>query len=184
MWDDPFMERTKSPLSFVFVAALYVLWYGIAVAAPTPMPGGANQLKGLQGTMQSTLFNGKMRVRKMQLRLSTPDEQSSSAGETAMTFVYLASNGTTSDRHGAFGADMVDSDGVVISGRPTSVYATYYSLIPGAVARGTIGFHVPSGFTPVKIVLRDGYDSDPVYRINLKPSDVPAAPTPAPTASP
>jgi hypothetical protein len=178
------MERSKSPMPFVFVAALFAVWYGTAVAAPTPMPGGSNQLKGLEGTLQSTLFNGKMRVRKMQLRLSTPDEQSSSAGETAMTFVYLASNGTNSDRHGAFGADLVDGDGVVISGRPTSVYATYYSLIQGAVARGTIGFHVPSGFTPVKIVLRDGYDSDPVYRINLKPSDIPAAPTPTPTASP
>jgi hypothetical protein len=178
------MERSKSPMPFVFVAALFALWYGTAVAAPTPMPGGANQLKGLQGTLQSTMFNGKMRVRKMQLRLSTPDEQSSSAGVTAMTFVYLAANGTTTDRHGAFGADMVDADGVAISGRPTSVYASYYSLIPGAVARGTIGFQIPSGFTPVKIVLRDAYDSDPVFRINLKPSDLPSAPTPAPTASP
>jgi hypothetical protein len=178
------MERAKSPMPVVYAAALFAVWYGNAVAAPTPMPGGANQLKGLQGTLQSTMFNGKMRVRKMQLRLSTPDEQSSSAGETSITFVYLASNGTTSDRHGAFGADLVDSDGVVISGRPTSVYATYYSLIPGAVARGTIGFKVPSDFTPVKIVLRDGYDSDPVYRIDLKPSDIPAAPTPSPTASP
>jgi hypothetical protein len=80
---------------FVFTAALFAVWYGTAVAAPTPMPGGANQLNGLQGTLQSTIFNAKMRVRKMQLRPSTPDERSTSAGSTAITFVYLASNGTS-----------------------------------------------------------------------------------------
>jgi hypothetical protein len=79
----------------VFAAAPFAVWYGTAVAAPTPMPGGANQLNGLQGTLQSTMLNGKMRVRKMQQRPSTSDERSTSAGPTAITFVYLASNGTS-----------------------------------------------------------------------------------------
>jgi hypothetical protein len=75
---------------------------------------------------------------------------------------------------------MVDADGVVAPGHPKGVYGTYYSLDPGAGARGTLLFSLPAGFVPVKILLvpTDGV----AIRLNLKPSDIPAAaPSPTPT---
>jgi hypothetical protein len=145
-------------------------------AAPTPIPGGANQLKGVSGGLTSTLFNGKMRIRKMQLRPATAAEASPAAGQTAVTFVYLVSNGTSAARSGNFTASMVDSDGVAVNGHSTNVYSAYYSLQPGVPARGMIAFTLDSGFTPVKILLTDG--NGPAFRINLKPSDLPAPATP------
>jgi hypothetical protein len=140
-------------------------------AAPTPIPGGANQLKGVSGSLASTLFNGKMRIRKMQLRAATAAEASPGAGQTAVTLVYLVSNGTSSARSGNFTASMVDSDGVAVNGHSTSVYSAYYSLQPGVPARGTIAFTLDSGFAPVKILLTDG--NGPAFRINLKATDLP-----------
>src|SRR5580698_1003708 len=98
----------------------------VAGAAPTPIPGGANQLKGVSGGLSSTLFNGKMRIRKMQLRAATAAEASPAAGQTAVTFVYLVSNGTSAARSGNFTASMVDSDGVAVNGHSTNVYSAYY----------------------------------------------------------
>jgi hypothetical protein len=144
-----------------------------ATAAPTPIPGGANQISGVSGTLSSTLFNGKMRIRKMQLRPSTAAEATASAGSSALTFVFLVSNGTSAPRAGNFSASMADADGVTINGHSVSVYSAYYSLQPGMPARATIYFIVPSGFTPVKILLTDG--NGPAFRVNLKAADIPAA---------
>jgi hypothetical protein len=145
-----------------------------ALAAPTPIPGGANQLAGVSGGLGSTLFNGKMRIRKMQLRASTPAEATPGAGNTALTLVFLVSNGTNAARAGNFSGSMVDADGVAINGHSVSVYSAYYSLQPGVPARATMYFILPTGFTPVKILLTDG--NGPAFRINLKASDIPAAP--------
>jgi len=155
------------------LAAFAALPPARAAAAPTPIPGGANQLSGVSGSLSSTLFNGKMRIRKMQLRPSTAAEATASAGSSALTFVFLVSNGTNAPRSGNFSATMADSDGVTVNGHSVSVYSAYYSLQPGVPARATIYFIVPSGFTPVKILLTDG--NGPAFRVNLKASDIPAA---------
>jgi hypothetical protein len=146
-------------------------------AAPTPIPGGANQLTGVSGGLTSTLFNGKMRIRKMELRPATATEASPNAGQTTVAFVYIVSNGTSAARSGNFSASIVDSDGVAVNGHPTSVYSAYYSLQPSVPARGTIAFTLDGGFTPVKILLTDG--NGPAFRVNLKPADLPAAAKPA-----
>jgi hypothetical protein len=53
---------------------------------------------------------------------------------------------------------------------------------PGAGARGTLLFSLPAGFTPVKILLVP--PTGVAIRLNLKPSDLPAAPVPSPSPSP
>src|ERR1700730_14760138 len=39
----------------------------VALAKPTPPPGGANQINGVQGTLQQTVFNGTLRLKSMSL---------------------------------------------------------------------------------------------------------------------
>jgi len=144
----------------------------IAIAAPTPIPGGAGQLAGVSGGLSSTLFNGKLRIRQMKLRASTAAEDTPDAGSSALTFVFLVSNGTNAARSGNFAGSLVDADGVAINGHSVSVYSAYYSLQPGVPARLTMYFVLPSGFAPVKILLTDG--NGPAFRVNLKASDIPA----------
>ena len=68
-----------------------------------------------------------------------------------------------------------------MNGHPVGVYGAYFSIHQGEAARGTIWFALPAGFTPTKMLVMppDG----PALRIALKPSDLPAAPAPAPAAT-
>jgi hypothetical protein len=148
-------------------------------AAPTPMPGGANQIKGVTGTLQSTIFNGKLRFRKFVLRKATPAEQTADPGGMALALTYIVLDGMPRKAYGNVSASIVDADGVVIGSHTVGVYGAYYTMDPGAAARGILTFALPAGFVPVKILIVPG--DGPALRINLKPSDVPAAPAPAPS---
>ncbi|GEM_PF-1641451 len=151
-------------------------------AAATPIPGGANQLNGISGGLASTLFNGKVRIRKMTIRTATAAEYQPSSGQTGLMFSCLVSNGTSKDRSGQFSAALVDADGVAVDGGPLHVYDAFYSLRPGATARVTLRFIAPAGFKPVKILLTDqAGPTGPVFRINLKAADLPVALAPAAT---
>ena len=152
-----------------------------ALATPTPIPGGANQLAGTSGTLSSTFFNGKLRFKSFVLRKSTPDEQTADPGGLALTLTYIVSNGTSGHLAGSVPASMADADAIVVNGKPKGIYGAYYGLDPATAARGTILFSLPAGFVPVKILLvpTEGV----ALRINLKPSDIPAA-APAATPSP
>ncbi len=177
--------RPRPSPTLVRVAALLALALSAslgstAFAAPTPVPGGANQLTGVSGTLSSTIFNGKLRFRKMLLRPSTPAEATPDPGGMALTLTYIVSNGTAKNIYGNVSASMVDADGIAVGGHSVGVYGAYYSMPPGAPVRGTLYFVLPAGFVPVKILLIPG--DGPAVRITLKPSDIPApAPTPSPT---
>jgi hypothetical protein len=41
-------------------------------AAPTPVPGGANQVSAISGTFGQTIFNGVLRVNVSEVRAATP----------------------------------------------------------------------------------------------------------------
>ena len=171
--------------SLVAVAALLALVLSAplgstASAAPTPVPGGANQLNGVSGSLSSTIFNGKLRFRKLQLRTSTPAEATPDPGGSAFTLTYIVSNGTAKNIYGNVSASAIDADGIAVAGHSVGVYGAYYSMPPGAPVRGTLSFVLPAGFVPVKILLVPG--DGPAVRINLKASDIPAAmPSPSPT---
>jgi hypothetical protein len=155
----------------------------IGSAAPTPIPGGANQIAGISGSLASTFFNGKLRFRKFVLRNSTPAEATPDAGGTALTLTYLVLDGMSRTAYGNVSASIVDADGVVIGSHTVGVYGAYYSMAPGAAARGLLYFKLPPDFVPVKILLISG--DGPALRINLKPSDLPKpAPSPAASTSP
>jgi hypothetical protein len=169
--------------SAVLAIALSIAGSGVALAVPTPIPGGANQIKGVTGTLASTIFNGKLRFRKFVLRKSTAAEGTADPGGMALTLTYLVSDGMERAAYGNVGASIVDADGVVVAGHSVGVYGAYYTMQPGASVRGSLYFLMPAGFVPVKILMVPG--DGPALRINLKPSDLPAAtPATAPTSAP
>lgn len=143
----------------------------LAVAAPTPVPGGANQTSGVSGTMSQLLFNGVLRLKSMSLKEAGPgDNIHPNAGdERALVFRGIISNGTKRENHGYFDASLVDADGITVSGRPLD---SGWSVEPGAAARFANGFSVPPGFKPVRLVLIESATTKGAFRIAIGPGDL------------
>jgi hypothetical protein len=146
-----------------------------AWAAPTPVPGGANQKAGITGTLSQVLFNGKLRLRAMSLKDPIPADNmhANNAGDRPLVFHAIISNGTQHEDHGFFNATLADADGITVEGRPLD---DGWGLEQGAAARIRMGFSVPAGFVPVKLFLiKASAPHDPAFRITIRPADVPAA---------
>jgi hypothetical protein len=160
-----------------------------ALAKPTPVPGGANQLSGVSGTLSQTLFNGTLRLHGMSLKDAGPADNvhPNAPGERALVFRAVVNNGTHHEDHGYFDATLADADGITVLGQPLD---SGWSLEPGAAARLANGFSVPAGFVPTKLLLVEAaHPKARAFRITLKPGDLPAAPgapgaPPAPNAPP
>ncbi len=146
----------------------------IATAKPPPVPGGANQINGVQGTLAEVLFNGTLRLRSMSLTDPRPGEpMRSPAGERPLVFRAIVSNGTHRANHGFFNASLADANGITIEGRPLD---DGWELQPGTAGRTIIGFSIPADFVPVKLVLIQAAVTNPkAFRITVRPSDIPAA---------
>jgi hypothetical protein len=150
----------------------------MALAAPTPVPGGANQIGGVQGTFSQTLFNGTLRLKSMSLGDPKPGDsmRPNAAGDRALVFRAVVSNGTHHENHGYFDATLADADGITVSGRPLD---SGWGLEPGTAARTSIGFSVPANFVPVKLVLiQAAAPKARAFRLTVRPTDVPSAAAP------
>ena len=160
------------------ISALVLIGAGISQASAadttsTPAPGGAYELRGMTGAMRSTLFNGKIRIKGMKFRTATSKELILEPGERGIVFSCIVSNGTDERRSGYLGASLVDADGIVLNsyGDPEE---SIYSLDPGAAARQSIRFLLKAGFQPVEIIVVErGNGPQPVFRITVKPADLP-----------
>lgn len=167
-------------LSLVTAGVLLLAAPSALAAKPTPEPGGANQVIAVEGTLQSTLFNGQARVRKM--ALTKPDGSSSeSYSDTSDTrwlvFRAVMSNGTKSVLEmNQFSASIVDADGIAVSAQPDKVrpMGMVTNIPPGGAWKETVLFNVPKDFVPVKILLVTQHSKYKSFRINLAPQDVPA----------
>jgi hypothetical protein len=146
-----------------------------AWAQPTPVPGGANQKAGVTGTFSQVLFNGRLRLRGMSLKDAVPADnmRPNAAGERALVFRVIVSNGTQRESHGYFDAALSDANGITISGRPLD---DGWTLEQGAAAREAIGFSVPADFVPTKLVLTTAAaPNEKVFRITIRSTDLSAA---------
>ncbi|MDQ2991748.1 MAG: hypothetical protein M3R30_02860 [Candidatus Eremiobacteraeota bacterium] len=147
----------------------FLIGSGAAGAAvPKHVPGGANQVTGVSGTLSQTLFNGTFRLRAMSLgdALPTDNEHPNKPDERALVFRGIVSNGSHHERHGYFNATLSDADGITVEGRPLD---DGWDIAQGAAARFAIGFSVPAGFVPVKLVLVEAATQhEKAFRITLK----------------
>jgi hypothetical protein len=153
----------------------------LANAAPTPVPGGANQTSGVSGSMAQTLFNGTLRIRGMSLKDAVPADHinPNAPGERALVFRATVSNGTKHEDHGYFDATLADANGITIAGRPLD---SGWSLERGAAAHVVNGFSIPHDFVPVRLVLiESAHPKARAFRIAIRPNDLGAAPAPAAT---
>jgi hypothetical protein len=138
------------------------------------LPGGAYQLKGLNGTMSSTLFSGSIRIKKMTFRTATSKEMTAQAGESAIVFSCIVSNGTNERRTGYLAASLVDADGIVLDSYGGDPEESLYTLEPGAAARQSFRFTLKDGFKRVKLFLIERANgTQPVFRVTVHAGDLP-----------
>ena len=89
-----------SSLRVLTLATLLALAGAVQVAAaPTPVPGGANQINAISGKVGDTLWNGVLRVKVVEVRDATPADHPESvvplASQKVMVVTAIIRNGTT-----------------------------------------------------------------------------------------
>lgn len=165
------MKRTTA----LSVLALSLCSSATALAAPTPIPGGANQASGVAGTFGQKLFNGEIRLLPRNLRdASDSDGLMAATGKKWIVFTASASNGTA---HALdmqqFIVSIVDRDGDTLQAQPDKVkpMGGVFGQPPGGQWKEQVLFDVPSDFVPAKIVLLPYDRKHQAFRITVRPGD-------------
>ena len=167
------MPISRALASATFIAFAVTASATLATAAPTPVPGGANQVAGVDGRLSGVAFNGRLRLRKMSFAASVPADHAGNLEK--LVFHTIVSNGLHASTHGFFNATLADADGITVTGRALD---DGWDLVPGGATRTSYGFALPEGFVPKRLVLMEAAaPKSRAFRISIKPSDLPQ-PTP------
>ncbi|MDQ6942029.1 MAG: hypothetical protein M3169_05865 [Candidatus Eremiobacteraeota bacterium] len=151
-------------------------------AAPTPIPGGANQVKAVSGTVGEPMWNGVVRLKVRELRVARPDEHPETLlpgpDQKVMVFDAMLRNGTASQFAELLTYTLADKDDVVFE-----IPSQYLKPVPLVVAQGSAAhiralFLADKNFVPVKLLIQCATCGTPnpfgAFRVQI-----PAAPAPA-----
>jgi hypothetical protein len=126
-------------------------------AAPTPVPGGANQVSAISGTVGQTVFNGVLRINVTEVRAATPDEIAKflpTPAQKVLSFTVLLRNGTTSNFIDLVEYTFADKDGIAVD-VPTADYTHANLNIQQGAAQRQVGvFAVDKDFVPAKVIVK------------------------------
>lgn len=162
--------------TLLLTAAAFAAASIAAGAAPTPIPGGADQANGVQGAIGAKLFNGEVRLQPAEIRYATAAGGfSNTTDQRWIVFTASASNGTHRPLDmQQFNASIVDAQGNTVQAQPDKVRPTggVYGVPPGGGWKEQVYFLVPTTFAPDKIVLQPYDGKHPVFRINIGFNDL------------
>jgi hypothetical protein len=130
---------------------------GAVDAAPTPVPGGANQVSALSGTVGQTIFNGALRINVSVVRAATPEEVAKvlpNPGQKVLAFSVLLRNGTPSDFIDLVEYTFADKDDISVN-VPTAAYTHANLHIQQGAAEKQDGLlAVDKDFVPTKVIVK------------------------------
>jgi hypothetical protein len=119
-----------------------------SLAAPTPVPGGANQIAGVSAVFPATVFNGFVRIKPQYFGPARPQdgvtETPSNPGTQVLTFTGILSNGKTVPYMDNPLIVLSDANGVAIDAR--SVEPNGIILQQAAGANLKVIFWAPADF--------------------------------------
>ncbi len=128
-----------------------------AISAPTPVPGGANQIKAVTGKIGTTVFNGVLRVKISGLKdASDPTEISAvgpSAAQKVMVFDVLLRNGAKDSFIDLVRYALADKDDVTVQLRDIDVHPANLNILQASAAKQHAAFAVDKDFVPVKLLV-------------------------------
>ena len=151
-------------------------------AAPTPIPGGANEVKAVSGAVGEPMWNGVVRYKVQELRDARPEDhpETLQPGPNQKVMVLRASlrNGTPKQFAELLTYTLADKDDVAYEIPNRFLAPSPLVVAQGAVARIGGLFLADKNFLPVKILIQcascsasTGFSA---FRVK-----VPAAPAPA-----
>lgn len=151
------------------------------VGAATPVPGGANQIKAIEGTFNTWAFNGKIRLKVTAVVVAANQDfgfYSPKSGNQIVTLRGLLANGMSVPANPVCIAVLADADGVTYGSLlifPERVgFGTNnadVNLQPGAATRFVLSFEVPADFVAVKVLI-DTENWKPPFRIDLRKAKI------------
>ncbi len=171
------------PSSRMFAAAFLtvavILGHSLAnAAAPTPLPGGANQVKAVSGAAGDPMWNGTVRFKVRELRdaraADHPETLLPGPNQKVMVFDAMLRNGSPKQFAELLTYTLADKDGVTFE-----IPSQYLKPSPLVVAQGAaahIGglFIADSGFVPVKLLIQCATCGTatrfPAFRVKLSPA--------------
>ena len=141
------------------LAAVSCLLAGSAASAsPTPIPGGANQVTAVAGTVGQTLFNGMVRLKVDELRDATADDHPETAlpgaGQRVMVLTALVRNGTHAPFQELLTYTLADADDVTFAIPGYLIKPSPLNVQQGGAARQKSLFLVDAGFHPTKLIVQ------------------------------
>jgi hypothetical protein len=140
--------KLASLYTLVAIAALSVPCP--AAASSKPVPGGANQVAGVQAAYPNTVFNGFIRIKPKYFGPARPEdniiEKPADANTKVMVFSGTISDGSTKPYLDNPLIVLADADGVTVTAR--SVQPNGIILQQAAGAKLTVVFWVPNDFVP------------------------------------
>jgi len=145
----------------------------------TGMAGGANQIKGVEGTMGETLFNGITRFTVTGFDVVEVDPFGSkplSNGKFALVSVEVR-NGSKKARYYGYGGHkmtLIDDKGQIFTSDAMKqndnwIYGVGITeLVPGGFLKGKYVFEIPTSSTPQRIVFEPRTEkNEPAIRVKL-----------------
>jgi hypothetical protein len=156
-------------------------------AAPTPIPGGANQVKAVSANAGEPMWNGIVRYKVQELRDARPEDHPETllpgANQKVMVFRASLRNGTAKEFAELLTYTLADKDAVTFEIPSQYVLPSPLVVAQGAAARIGGLFLIDKNFVPVKQLIQCATCGTPnrfgAFRVKL-----PAAAAPAPAASP
>jgi hypothetical protein len=180
------MKPSRIPVP-AFVAALLLASAAGSVAAPTPVPGGANQVAGMSGAVGQTLFNGVVRLTIQSAGPATDASDLSlilpSASQKALLITALIKNGTHAPFAEVLTYTLADTDGVTFDVPSYMVKPNPVSLAQGAAVRQRLAFPVDKAYAPVKLLVQCSTckkNTFKAFRVTLPAIAAPPASPPSP----
>ncbi len=139
------------PTSFYTLVAIISLSLPSAAATKSKVvPGGANQVAGVQAKYPATVFNGFVRIKPKYFGPARPQdniiEKPADANTRVMVFSGTISDGSTKPYLDDPLIVLADADGVTVTAR--SVQPNGIILQQAAGAKLTVVFWVPTDFVP------------------------------------
>ncbi len=129
----------------------------VAHAAPTPIPGGANQVSAVSARFGTTVFNGVLRIKADGLRNATSAEVASylpNSDQKVMAFTTLLRNGENEEFTDLIRYTLADKDGIAVSIHDGDEHPANLHILQGAAERQTVLFAVDKSFEPVKLIVQ------------------------------
>ena len=127
-------------------------------AAPTPAAGGANQVKGVSGSVGQTLFNGVVRLKVVEVRDAVasdhPESILPSDTQKVMVLTAVVHNGLHRNFAEILTYTLADKDDVAIVIPDRWITPNPLNIQQAAAARQTAVFPVAKDFTPVKLIVQ------------------------------